>query len=65
MASEEKVSDAASMRVVICGAGAIGSSIAYHLTLRGVKPILVERCKVAAAGLKKFLLKKKKKKKKN
>jgi sarcosine oxidase subunit beta len=36
--------------VVIVGAGCIGSSIAYHLTRRGVLPLVIEREKFAAAG---------------
>lgn len=38
------------MRVVICGGGVIGASIAYFLTCRGVKPIVVERTGVACAA---------------
>jgi len=37
-------------RVVICGAGVIGASIAYHLTLRGIAPVVVERAEVACAA---------------
>lgn len=37
-------------RVVICGAGVIGSSIAYHLALRGVAATVVERHAVAGAA---------------
>jgi glycine/D-amino acid oxidase-like deaminating enzyme len=36
--------------IIICGGGIIGASIAYHLTLKGVAPIVVERCEVAAAA---------------
>ena len=38
------------MRAVICGAGVIGASIAYFLTRRGVKPIIVERTGIACAA---------------
>src|SRR2546429_6289780 len=38
------------MRVVICGGGVIEASIAYFLTLRGVRPTVVERCGVACAA---------------
>src|SRR5262249_29387371 len=38
------------MRVVICGAGAIGASIAYFVSRRGVKPVVVERTGVACAA---------------
>ena len=38
------------MRVLICGGGVIGASIAYFLTCRGVKPIVVERTGVACAA---------------
>jgi glycine/D-amino acid oxidase-like deaminating enzyme len=37
------------MRVVICGGG-IGASIAYFLSRRGVKPIVVERTGIACAA---------------
>jgi glycine/D-amino acid oxidase-like deaminating enzyme len=43
--------------IVICGAGVVGASIAYHLALRGMTPLVVERERVAygasgtAAGL--------------
>ncbi len=37
-------------RVVICGAGVIGASIAYHLALRGVAATVVERARVACAA---------------
>jgi glycine/D-amino acid oxidase-like deaminating enzyme len=37
-------------RVVICGAGVIGSAIAYYLGLRGVSATLVERVGVASAA---------------
>ncbi|KAG5192809.1 FAD dependent oxidoreductase [Tribonema minus] len=36
--------------VVICGGGIIAASIAYHLTQKGVKPIVLERSEVAAAA---------------
>lgn len=29
--------------MVVCGAGVIGSTLAYYLTLRGVKPVIVDR----------------------
>jgi glycine/D-amino acid oxidase-like deaminating enzyme len=37
-------------RVVICGAGVIGASIAYHPALRGVAATVVERSGVACAA---------------
>ena len=37
-------------RVVIAGAGLHGSALAYYLTKRGVKPIVVEQHSVAAAA---------------
>ena len=40
----------ASSRVVICGAGVIGASIAYHLALRGIACTVVERAAVACAA---------------
>ena len=36
--------------VVIAGAGLHGSALAYYLTKRGVKPIVVEQHSVAAAA---------------
>ncbi len=36
--------------VVIVGAGCIGASIAYHLTLRGLRPLVLEREKMAGTG---------------
>ena len=36
--------------VVICGAGVIGSAIAYYLSLRGVAVTIVERYDVACAA---------------
>lgn len=38
------------MATVVLGGGIIGASTAYHLTLRGVKPIILERSRVAAAA---------------
>src|SRR5947209_2898789 len=38
------------MRVVICGDGVIGASIAYFLSRRGVYPTVIERCGVACAA---------------
>ncbi len=38
------------MRVVICGGGAIGASIAYFLSLRRVEAVVVERTGVACAA---------------
>ena len=37
-------------RIVICGAGVIGASVAYHLTLGGARPMVVERARPAAAA---------------
>ena len=37
-------------RIVICGAGVIGASIAYHLALRGVAATVIERGGVACAA---------------
>lgn len=37
-------------RVVICGGGIIGASIAYQLTLRGYEPVVIEREEIAAAA---------------
>ena len=38
------------MRVVICGGGIIGTSIAYNLALRGIKPIVVDKAGIAHAA---------------
>jgi glycine/D-amino acid oxidase-like deaminating enzyme len=38
------------MRVVICGGGVIGASIAYFLSRRGIRPIVVESTGVACAA---------------
>jgi glycine/D-amino acid oxidase-like deaminating enzyme len=37
-------------RIVICGGGAIGVAIAYFLSRRGVRPIVIERHAVAGAA---------------
>jgi glycine/D-amino acid oxidase-like deaminating enzyme len=39
-----------SPRIVICGGGAIGTAIAYFLSLRGARPIVVERHEVGGAA---------------
>jgi len=38
------------MRVVICGGGVIGASIAYFLSRRGVHSTVIERCGVGCAA---------------
>jgi glycine/D-amino acid oxidase-like deaminating enzyme len=38
------------MQVIICGGGVIGASIAYFLSCRGVKAIVIERTGVACAA---------------
>jgi glycine/D-amino acid oxidase-like deaminating enzyme len=38
------------MRVVICGGGVIGTSIAYYLSCRGAKAIVVEQTGLACAA---------------
>ena len=38
------------MRVIVCGGGVIGTSIAYFLSLRGAEAIVVERAGVANAA---------------
>jgi glycine/D-amino acid oxidase-like deaminating enzyme len=38
------------MRVLICGGGAIGASIAYFLSLRGAEAVVIERAGVAGAA---------------
>ena len=37
-------------RIVILGAGPQGAALAYYLTRRGQKPLIIEREKVAAAA---------------
>src|SRR4029453_14089099 len=37
-------------RIVICGGGAIGAAIAYFTSLRGARPIVIERYEVAGAA---------------
>ena len=37
-------------RVVICGGGAIGVAIAYFISLRGARAIVIERYEVAGAA---------------
>src|SRR5262245_28422084 len=39
-----------SMRVLICGGGVIGASIAYFLSCRGVKATVIERSGIACAA---------------
>jgi len=38
------------MRVVICGGGVIGASLAYFLSRNGAKPVVIERTGVACAA---------------
>ena len=38
------------MRVLICGGGVIGASIAYFLSRRGARPIVIERTGLACAA---------------
>jgi len=45
MASASAYSVHQEKKVIICGGGVIGASIAYYLTKRGVKPIIIDRCK--------------------
>src|SRR5436853_4942417 len=37
-------------RIVICGGGAIGAAIAYFLSRRGARPIVIERHEIAGAA---------------
>ena len=46
----ETASNKTLSRVVICGGGVIGTSIAYFLSLRGVETVVVERTAVANAA---------------
>ena len=38
------------MRVLICGGGVIGTSIAYFLSKRGIEPVVIERTGIANAA---------------
>ena len=38
------------MRVLICGGGVIGASVAYFLSCRGVRPVVIERTGLACAA---------------
>jgi glycine/D-amino acid oxidase-like deaminating enzyme len=38
------------MRVLICGGGVIGASVAYFLSRRGAAPVVIERTQVAGAA---------------
>jgi glycine/D-amino acid oxidase-like deaminating enzyme len=38
------------VETIICGGGIVGACIAYNLTLRGVKPVLIERVSPGAAA---------------
>jgi glycine/D-amino acid oxidase-like deaminating enzyme len=49
-APREEPRTGAVMRIVICGGGVIGSSIAYFLSRRGATPIVVERTGIACAA---------------
>lgn len=40
----------ASRRIVICGAGAIGSSVAFFLARRGARPLVIDRARPGAAA---------------
>lgn len=37
-------------RIVICGGGVIGAAIAYYLSLRGARPLVIERHEIAGAA---------------
>ena len=37
-------------RIVVCGAGVVGASIAYFLSRRGAKPLIVDRARPGAAA---------------
>src|SRR3954468_21671715 len=37
-------------RVIICGGGVIGAAIAYFLSLKGARPVVIERHEVAGAA---------------
>ncbi len=38
------------MRVLICGGGVIGASVAYFLSLREVEAVVIERVALASAA---------------
>ncbi len=41
------------MRVLICGGGVIGASVAYFLSLRQVEAVVIERVALASAASRK------------
>ena len=48
MNQERKFTMSKGKEVVIVGGGIAGSSVAYHLTKRGIKPLIIERDSVGA-----------------
>ena len=38
-------------RIVVCGAGVIGASVAYSLASRGAAPVVVDRARPGAAAV--------------
>jgi glycine/D-amino acid oxidase-like deaminating enzyme len=38
------------MRVLICGGGVVGASIAYFLSQKGVEAVVIERTDIACAA---------------
>ena len=37
-------------RIVICGGGVIGAAVAYSLSRRGARPVVIERHEIAGAA---------------